>query len=312
MGLKSPGVCPECETPFYIGRRAGSDFTDVSLDVLVRQSRWMLVMAVSGAAMGIAWGLVLVLESLDKDSGPLCLLGFFAASTMWSLAVMMLTWPWSSKDDLQRPEPVRKARGLRVSAWILSLCAPLAGVVLVFAHQLLERRQAAAGLPVGPLSASMPRAFGFACLLMVVTTLGAAVLGVFFSMLADWYDDPDLCERFRGSMLFVLVVPVPLGWMLLVPPQGALTVPAWGVACLGLVVVLFFFLRPFVQLAALAAWACKSADLAHGHELRAARKRVERIEQGLARDPKPVPPAAGPKRAAERPPAAGPIRRDPR
>jgi len=89
-------------------------------------------------------------------------------------------------------------------------------------------------------------------------------------------------------MFLVFVVPLPLMWMINVPPRGILTVPAWGMACIALVVFTILFTRPFVGLAVLTRWALKSADLSLGHELRAARKIMERIEQAKAKPEGPV------------------------
>jgi hypothetical protein len=137
--------------------------------------------------------------------------------------------------------------------------------------------------PLSVVANSLNGLFALAWLCGVVAWLGVLMLGLYLGGVAEWYEDYELCERFRASMFLIFVVPLPLMWMVAVPGRGILTWPAWGVAFIGLIVLTVLLTRPFVGLAMVARWALKSADLSLGHELRAARRIIERIEGGKAK-----------------------------
>jgi hypothetical protein len=307
-GLKSPGVCPECGTAFHLGRRYASNFTDVPLASLAIQAKWLLALVVSGLAMWVAVLAAMFLYAWEVDLQVVSMV-LVPLAAAWAGAVTMVTWPWAAHDDLLRPEPQRRAKPLRAVVWVTGLCALAGALSLVFATSALEVLKGRGTAPVGTISLEYSGAFQFACACGVLAYVGLVVLGFYLAGLADWYEDTDLCERMKSSVLLVVVVPLPLIWALCVPPRGLLTLPAFGVACIALLVLIFFLSRPFVQLAMLSRSAVSSAALSHDHEARAARKVIQRIEQGKAKAeaprpdepsiplaaPEPVRPVAAPK-----------------
>jgi hypothetical protein len=286
-GLASPGLCPECGTPFHLGRRYASSFRDVPLVSLKIAATWITGMLVSGLLLGVGLLVALFLAAAEVQ---LHVLGWVLVplAGAWVVCVTMVTWPWAAHDDVQRPEPQRRTKPLRVIAWGVSLLAFVGAVLFSLGQTLLWAQFSSSTASIGSISTSMDGLFDAAWMCGAVAYFGLLVLGYYLAAVADWYDDTELSQRFRNSIFLLLVVPLPLMWMIQVPPRGILTGPAWGVACLVLIVLTVLLLRPFFGLAMLAHWACKSADLALGHEARAARKIVQRVDAGKARPDAPA------------------------
>lgn len=281
-GLKSPGECPECGTAFHLGRRFASSFADVPMASLVNASHWITAMVLSGGLLGVGLLVALVLGALDMKLTVIAPILVLLAG-FWAWAVMMVASPWAAFDDVTRPEPQRRNKPLRMVVWTMALAGFAGACLFALGEAMLAAQLTTSTAPLGAVTSSMDGLFGVAWLCGIVAWLGVLVLGLYLGGLAEWYDDYELCERFRASMFLIFVVPLPLMWMVAVPARGMLTGPAWGVACIALIVLTVLLTRPFVGLAMLARWALKSADLSLGHELRAARKIVQRIEQGRAK-----------------------------
>jgi len=287
-GLKSPGLCPECGTAFHQGRRFASSFTDVPMASLQASALWLTTMVVSGGLLGVGLLIALFLAASDMKLTVIApVLAVLAG--VWAWSVMMVTWPWAAYDDVTRPEPQRRNKPLRIVVWAMALAGFAAACLFALGEATVAANAATSTSSLSAVSMSMNGAFEFAWLCGVVAWLGVLVLGLYLGGMAEWYDDYELCERFRACMFLIFFVPLPLIWMVSVPPRGMLTGPAWGMACIALIVLTVLFTRPFVGLALVSRWALKSADLSLGHELRTARKIIERIEGGKA---KPSGPAA--------------------
>jgi hypothetical protein len=281
-GLKSPGVCPECGTPFHLGRRFASSFNDVPMASLRASALWVNAMVGSGAVLGVGLLIAVFLSAMDMKLTVIAPVLVLLAGA-WAATVLMVTWPWAGFDDVTRPEPQRRNKVLRIVVWAMALAGFAGACLFALGEAMLASQISTSTAPLAAVAGSLNGLFAIAWLCAVVAWLGVLMLGLYLGGMAEWYEDYELCERFRAGMFLIFVVPLPLMWMVSVPARGILTAPAWGVACIGLIVLTVLLTRPFVGLAMVARWALKSADLSLGHELRSARKIIERIEGGKAK-----------------------------